>query len=79
MSSAWRKIARYREANASPINKVYLYEEYPHALKPCREALVNGRPVGGSGLDLWIDRARLWLRAPREAPAPAPAASLQKG
>ena len=61
------KVARYLQANPSPINQVYLYEEFPHRLRPCREAIVSGRPVGGSALACGFDRARLWLKNPAQA------------
>lgn len=66
-----RKVKRYMESNTSPINNVYLYEEYPHRLRACREGFVHGQTFGGSALDYWIDRIRLWAKEPREAPAPA--------
>ncbi|MCW8132929.1 MAG: hypothetical protein KIS92_21460, partial [Planctomycetota bacterium] len=61
----------------SAINNVYLYEEYPHTLRPCREGFRAGQPFGSSALDYWFDRARLRFKQPGDAPAPAPA--LQGG
>lgn len=67
-ASRERKVARYMQSNASPINKVYLYEEFPHELRACREGYASGTAFGGSAMDYWIDRVRLWAKQPGALP-----------
>jgi glycosyltransferase involved in cell wall biosynthesis len=45
------------------INRMYLYEDLPHQLRPCREGWrgTGTEPFVASGLDYWRDRVRLWL------------------
>jgi len=69
-ASRERKVAKYREANDSPINKVYLYEEQPHELKACRESFVEGKPLSGGTCDAWYDMLRLWIKQPSVGPQP---------
>lgn len=72
-ASREKKVQRYMQSNPSAINQVYLYEEFPYTLRACREGFKNGRPFGGSPMDFWLDRVRLWAKQPSQMPAANPA------
>jgi glycosyltransferase involved in cell wall biosynthesis len=58
-----QKARRYAEFSKelNYINRMYLYEDLPHELRPCREGWRGAEPFVASKLDYWRDRVRLWL------------------
>lgn len=60
-----RKVARYESSRHDPLNReLYLFEDFPYRLRPCREAWLDGA-ASSSGVDTALDLLRFGAYALR--------------
>lgn len=51
------------DPNSKDLNRVYLYEDNPHVLRPCRESWHGESPRVASQLDPLRERLRIWAQS----------------